>query len=186
VERCLFTRSRSDNLSSSQILREDRATTTCYTCCLGVCTSTITVYFPHSGLTDVVFGHRSSATASETTAPSPSTPPPSLSTWLSGEPPPSPPCQGCYPCLAGARTASPTTRCPPTSPGLPRHHGHVAHGYHTRECAWYAAPVGPVTLLGPLGQAEPKAVGREPGHHYAAVFEFIFLSLIIPEIGASF
>jgi hypothetical protein len=37
--RCLFTRSRSDNLSSSQILREDRATTTCYTCCLGVCTS---------------------------------------------------------------------------------------------------------------------------------------------------
>jgi hypothetical protein len=111
VERCLFTRSRSDNLSSSQILREDRATTTCYTCCLGVCTSTITVYSPHSGLTDVVFGHRSSATASETTAPSPSTPPPSLSTWLSGEPPPSPPCQGCYPCLAGARTASPTTRC---------------------------------------------------------------------------
>jgi hypothetical protein len=37
VVRCLFTRSCSDNLSSSQILREDRATTTCYTCCLGMC-----------------------------------------------------------------------------------------------------------------------------------------------------
>ena len=36
---CLFTRSRSDNLSSSQILREDRATTTCYMCCIGVCIS---------------------------------------------------------------------------------------------------------------------------------------------------
>lgn len=36
---CLFTRSRSDNLSSSQILREDRATTTCYTCCIDVCIS---------------------------------------------------------------------------------------------------------------------------------------------------
>jgi hypothetical protein len=41
VVRCLFTRSRSDNLSSSQILREDRATTTCYTCCLGMCTSVV-------------------------------------------------------------------------------------------------------------------------------------------------
>jgi hypothetical protein len=36
---CLFTRSRSDNLSSSQILREDRATTICYTCCIDVCIS---------------------------------------------------------------------------------------------------------------------------------------------------
>ena len=36
---CLFTRSRSDNLSSSQILREDRATTTCYMCCIGMCIS---------------------------------------------------------------------------------------------------------------------------------------------------
>jgi hypothetical protein len=33
---CLFTRSRSDKLSSSRILREDRATTTCLTLSLGV------------------------------------------------------------------------------------------------------------------------------------------------------
>jgi hypothetical protein len=36
---CLFTRSCSDNLSSLLILREDRATTTCYMYCIGVCIS---------------------------------------------------------------------------------------------------------------------------------------------------
>jgi hypothetical protein len=41
--RCLFTRSRNNNLSSSKILREDRVTTTCYTCCLGACISVFLV-----------------------------------------------------------------------------------------------------------------------------------------------
>ena len=36
---CLFTRSRSDNLSRSQILREDRDTTIRHTCSLDVCPS---------------------------------------------------------------------------------------------------------------------------------------------------
>jgi hypothetical protein len=49
-----------------------------------------------------------------------------------------------------------------------------------------SAPVGLAVLARPLGQAELKAVGREPAHHCAADFEIIFFSLIIPEIGASF
>jgi hypothetical protein len=41
-------------------------------------------------------------------------------------------------------------------------------------------------LPGMLGQADLKAVGRELAHHCAAVFEFVFFSLLIKEIGACF
>ena len=45
---CLFTRSRSDKLSSSRILREDRATMTCLTLSLGVSISSGTKAFVSS------------------------------------------------------------------------------------------------------------------------------------------